>query len=765
MSDNTLAIRETALGEPLPESAGARKNPLLMIHRLLRGRYRYAVPLAILLAIPMGIAGFFALPPTYESTGTVRVIPKLPQIMPGELPEAAVPPLFDSFVATQSALLGGSRVIEAAAGSDALRKAGWPAGDAGILALREAISVRSPKNSQIIVVTVSHAQPNLAKEAVNAVLTSYETIYGTGEGIQVTTLERKLRDLEMELRNDLAAARKRVKDISVAFGTFELQKIHEANVEAMLKLQSTIGDLDLQIAGIEARMAQDPAATASAEGAPVSAGIVAPTAIELAAIDRELEQLLTQESAIKQQLNAAATRLGPNHRDILDMKRTLESKKGQIADRVAMLLARPSGAGSVASVPGGGQSLSAVNIAQLKALREQYLTQLQSKQGAVSQLGTAIDDIDRAQDEANDIKERLDQVTTRLAQIDVERDSLATGRVIVAERGNMPLAPAKDRRIGLAVAGAGFGAALGLGLFVLGGLVQGTYRYVEELEGADLPAPFLGALPELDAGDPDHDAQAALSVHHLRNLLRLQGGRRADGFGTVYTITSPTQGDGKTSLSLALGMSFAVSGYRTILVDADLVGRGLSRRMGYGDEAGLCEAVEAGSVNGELIQTGFRNLWALPPGRRDRIRPENLSQVNLRVLVEQLRGLADAIIIDTGPLLGSLEANLLAGVSDRVVLTISRGQKSRLLRVSLRRLQSLGAQCAGVVLNRADRRDVERSSSSLSVSRQSLPAEAPPPPRKPGNRPPPPTGGTDRHSVVRAILGKLDRETEDRAAS
>ena len=53
-----------------------------------------------------------------------------------------------------------------------------------------------------------------------------------------------------------------------------------------------------------------------------------------------------------------------------------------------------------------------------------------------------------------------------------------------------------------------------------------------------------------------------------------------------------------------------------------------------------------------------------------------------------------AMVIDTGPLLGSIEAPLVCSAADRVVLTISRGQQRPLVERSVSHLAAIGARLA-----------------------------------------------------------------------
>src|SRR5258708_17517318 len=82
----------------------------------------------------------------------------------------------------------------------------------------------------------------------------------------------------------------------------------------------------------------------------------------------------------------------------------------------------------------------------------------------------------------------------------------------------------------------------------------------------------------------------------------------------VYMITSASAGDGKTSLTMALGLSFAASGSRTLVIDSDMVGQGLTARLKAKQSEGLLEALGAGTLHGRVKKTTTPNLYILPIG-------------------------------------------------------------------------------------------------------------------------------------------------------
>jgi Mrp family chromosome partitioning ATPase len=98
----------------------------------------------------------------------------------------------------------------------------------------------------------------------------------------------------------------------------------------------------------------------------------------------------------------------------------------------------------------------------------------------------------------------------------------------------------------------------------------------------------------------------------------------------------------------------------------------------------------------------------------------------LQGILAEARASFDVVLVDTGPILGSLEAAMVAAQSDAVVLTVSRGVPQALVKRSLDRLVEVGAYVVGMVLNRAAAREVAdfafSSGSVRSSTSRKLPA-------------------------------------------
>jgi Mrp family chromosome partitioning ATPase len=231
----------------------------------------------------------------------------------------------------------------------------------------------------------------------------------------------------------------------------------------------------------------------------------------------------------------------------------------------------------------------------------------------------------------------------------------------------------------------------------------------------------LGVMPNMDEVDesPDTVNLATDCVHRIRARIE---SRRAPERGYALMISSPYQGDGKTTLAVSLGWSYAESGYRTVIVDADFIGRSMTHQFGRLREPGLREIVRSGKLNGEVVELGHPNLNLLGVGFDRRVSAANLNPGVLRRVIEALREEFDIIIVDTGPMTASIEALPVASVSDGVVLALRRGRSRSRVMECIQDIRGVGADYLGIVLNYADQADCMRYGSTSRTSMEVIAA-------------------------------------------
>jgi polysaccharide biosynthesis transport protein len=308
---------------------------------------------------------------------------------------------------------------------------------------------------------------------------------------------------------------------------------------------------------------------------------------------------------------------------------------------------------------------------------------------------------------------------------------------------------------------------------LLTGLLNARLDRPDDADAQLAHVPLLGMLPVLpdDLAKPEQAALAAHCVHEIRTRLQIlaQGSLRH-----TFAVTSPTAGAGKTSLTLALGLSFAAANQRTLMIDCDIVGGGLTRRvdaivrrrigailvreglidtrqlqealancarsgrrigevlvdLGYltaealkaaisaqGAEAmGLLDALEGEDVLACVAETGIDRLFIMPLGSASVHDAASLSVKAFQQLLDSAAREFDVVIVDTGPILGSLEASVVASQADAVVLAVAKGEAKSLVTKAMAQVSVLGTRIAGMVFNRARDEDVVRYGSHISSS-------------------------------------------------
>ncbi len=714
--DFTADVFQEGLGTPVRKHAD---TPLAIVHRHLRGRYMLALALAAFLAVPAAVAGYLAMKPLFTSRGIVRVAPSLPKTL-YDTEESQMMRSYESFISAQASTIESARVIEMAVADPVLIKAGWPEAPAGVALLTKSLEVGLKRGAELISVSVSHPDPAISREAVNAVLHAYDKIQREKFGSQISDKERDLLQRQNDSERELQEIRNKIRDVKQITGTEDRDGIYILRVESQL-------DLEQELAAIDARIARgtEPAT------APTSTPTPADEANEkerltqvLAANDRILAGLLSEKVGLDTEIEAKSKDYLPKHPVMTDLSDRLAAVKKQIDERITKLI--DSG---MATQP---RSVDARELTpeQLVARRDQLLPLLTNLRQEVKQIMANRATLTALSEQLERTQRRYNDISNALEALRVENKHIADGRIQILQWGNLPAFPSSDRRVALAAAGGGGGIVIGVGLVFLIGLIRSNLRYIDDVEHTGASAPLISAIPDLAFDGPGEHDLAALSVHHLRNMLNLRVGKTR-GQGSVLTISSASSGDGKTSVTLALGMSYAVGGFRTLIIDADLVGRGLSRQLNYGTVPGLTDAIVAGHLNGEVRPGPRDGVSVLAAGVAPGFDAEMISPLAIEKLVDACRINYDVILIDTGPILGSLEANLAARVSDGVVMVISRGQSAKLVRSSLARVEQLGSRCLGMVFNKVKSADFHQSAAGQCLSTRSMSARSTPATDKP----------------------------------
>jgi capsular exopolysaccharide synthesis family protein len=445
--------------------------------------------------------------------------------------------------------------------------------------------------------------------------------------------------------------------------------------------------------------------------------------ILLARGDTVLREYLAEQARREERLEQLRGRYGDAHPEVVDVKQGIAraaanvdrylAEMAEVVAASATLNATPlpsSPAGVADPGLGAGGPLANRPPELLRQDEQRVGVLLAEAQQEMAALGNKRLVLTRLNSAAEETRRDLGTTSQRLASLKIEE--AVGGRMQVLNPGDVPVAPFKDDTEKLGAAGLLFGMLVPFGLVLLWGSMNPKYRYADEAQDHNAAnVRLLGIIPALrdDLGDPAQAAAAAQCVHQLRVMLQV-GSQR--GQRQSYMVTSSSPGEGKTNLTLSLAMSFAASGSRTLVVDCDVVGQRLTRSLGFQDRIGLREALLTSSLEKTISRTPFPRLCALPIGQATATEGYGMSPHTMQSLLGQLHRFFDLIIIDTGPVMGSIETSIVAPLVDEVLMVVARGQRQPLVERSINHLRSVGGKLAGVVFNRANARDFNRAASS-----------------------------------------------------
>ena len=201
----------------------------------------------------------------------------------------------------------------------------------------------------------------------------------------------------------------------------------------------------------------------------------------------------------------------------------------------------------------------------------------------------------------------------------------------------------------------------------------------------------------------------------------------------AYVISSPSAGEGKTTIVSNLGVALSKSKLRVVLVDGDLRRPNLHRSFGVSNARGMRDILrgdldlEKAPTEAFVLPTTHANIMVIPAGEGIEDSVELLHSPHFGKLLDRLKREFDVVLIDAPPILHMADARILAGQADGAILVLRAGQTTREQALTASNLiDQDGNRLLGTILNDFDPvREGERNfyASYYRYSQQQEPAE------------------------------------------
>lgn len=191
-------------------------------------------------------------------------------------------------------------------------------------------------------------------------------------------------------------------------------------------------------------------------------------------------------------------------------------------------------------------------------------------------------------------------------------------------------------------------------------------------------------------------------------------------------VTSPLPGEGKSTVSIALGWASVMAGRLTLLVECDLRQPVLADRLGLRRSPGLTDALLGSASPQEVLQ--MVDLGATSPGNGGGAASaaghlvcitagtpvpnpaEMLASDRFKGFLEKVTDAYDLVILDTSPMLSVVDTRELLPLADGVVVCARSYQTTRdEARATRDALDQISTPLAGLVVTGVRQRDDEYS--------------------------------------------------------
>ncbi len=312
---------------------------------------------------------------------------------------------------------------------------------------------------------------------------------------------------------------------------------------------------------------------------------------------------------------------------------------------------------------------------------------------------------------------RYDQVILRLQELNLSKSYAGFSTDLLAspepaDRHSWPKLPL--------IGGLGLflGLGLGIALALAADMLDSTFTDVADLE-ASVGATVIAHVPRFNIKKLADDVEVGSSIspslvayHSPRSAeseiyrvarTSLLVSNRKEAVRTIMN-TSPQPGDGKSTTISNLAISFARTGKRVLLIDADLRRPMIAKLFGVLDQPGLTDMLTSDApMSQTVLQSNVGNLFIMPNGHATSQPAELLESQRLAMVLREAKERFDLILIDAPPLLAVTDPAIIAPMVDAVLLTLQIAKNGRRpVEHAVKILRDIGVTPSGVLVNGVD---------------------------------------------------------------
>ncbi len=271
------------------------------------------------------------------------------------------------------------------------------------------------------------------------------------------------------------------------------------------------------------------------------------------------------------------------------------------------------------------------------------------------------------------------------------------GNVVIIEQAippQLPIYPKPVRNLILALV---FGIGIGIGGVIVQEHLDTSIKEVGEIE--KLKIPVAGAIP-VHSDDIIEDPISPSAETYKKLQINLKFSK--PGSLKTLLVSSCVAEEGKTTLVSNLGVTYARTLQKTVVIEGDLRKPSLHKLFEISSKVGLSNLlVGDAKIEDVIFPTKIENLWIIPAGHIPPNPGELIDSELMKTLISELRKNFEMVIIDSPPLITCADGFLLGNMVEGVILALELRKIPReLLLQTISSFKSTGAVFLGVVINK-----------------------------------------------------------------
>ncbi len=312
--------------------------------------------------------------------------------------------------------------------------------------------------------------------------------------------------------------------------------------------------------------------------------------------------------------------------------------------------------------------------------------------------------IARTEQEIQDLTDRLVNLRDNYAMFLSNSQQGASNTLTVVEPANLPTESAGTSKLVIVALAGLVGAILAAGAAYLLEYLDRTIKTTSDVERV-FNLPVIGYLAAIS----ENGNNATYVTSHPNSLIaesfRLLHSNleffQAYNSARTILVTSPTQGNGKTTIAVNLALTIAASDQKVAIVDADLRRPAVHTALKISQNPGLADIIHSKVSVKEVVRTvKGKRIDVVAAGNIPPSVTEVVGSKRIAVILNDLRDGYETIIVDAPPLVISDSYNLASKV-DGVVLVLEPGTtRDDQAKVIKEQLNRAGARVIGIVFNK-----------------------------------------------------------------